>query len=95
MTVARWEDLKTIGARLASHRLTGLLSIDLEGATTISAVGAIGTDRANTFAWKRGSRGLDRALAELEEFAQGASCLVGHNIIEHDLPASGQVRTRI
>ena len=86
MTVARWEDLKAIGARLASHRLTGLLSIDLEGATTISAIGAIGTDRVNTFAWKGGSRGLDRALAELEGFARGAYCLVGHNIIEHDLP---------
>ena len=86
MTVARWEDLKAIGARLASHRLTGLLSIDLEGATTISAIGAIGTDSANTFTWKGGSRGLDKALAELQEFAQAASCLVGHNIIEHDLP---------
>ncbi len=86
MTVRRWEDNKAIGARFASHRLTGLLSLDLEGATTISAIGAIGTDRANTFAWKGGNRGLDKALAELEEFARDASCLVGHNIIEHDLP---------
>ena len=86
MTVARWEDVRAIGGRLASHRLTGLLSIDLEGATTISAIGAIGTDRAITFAWKGGNRGLARALAELEEFARGASCLIGHNIIEHDLP---------
>ncbi|MCY4119817.1 MAG: hypothetical protein OXG72_02735, partial [Acidobacteria bacterium] len=82
MTVGRWEDPKAVGARLASHRLTGLLSIDLEGATTISAIGAIGTDRANTFAWKGGNRGLDKALAELDHFARGASCLVGHNIIE-------------
>lgn len=86
MTIASWEDLKGIRGRLASHNLRGLLSIDLEGATTVSAIGAIGTDRANTFAWKGGNRALDTALADLEEFARGASCLVGHNIIEHDLP---------
>ena len=84
--MARWEDPKAIGARLASYRLAGLLSIDLEGTTTISAIGAIGTDDAKTFVWKGGNRGLDKTLAELEEFARGASCLVGHNIIEHDLP---------
>ena len=86
MTIARWEDPTGAGARLASHRLPGFLSIDLEGATTISAIGAIDTRSRDAFAWKGGSRALGDALAELDEFARGASCLVGHNIIEHDLP---------
>ena len=86
MAVARWNDVKEVGQRLASHRLSGLLSVDLEGRTTISAIGAIRSDRSSTYAWKGDHRGLNTALRDLDEFAAGAACLVGHNIIEHDLP---------
>ncbi len=85
MAGGHWQDAKGIGDRLASHGLGGLLALDLEGRTSISAIGALGADGAHTFAWKRRA-GLHDALARLDEFAGGASFLVGHNIIEHDLP---------
>ena len=86
MAVARWNDVKEVGERLASRGLSGLLSIDLEGRTTISAIGAVRSDRSSTYAWKGDRRALSRALRDLDEFAAGAACLVRHNIIEHDLP---------
>ena len=85
MAVERWRDDKGVGTRLAAHQLAGLLSIDLEGSENIHAIGAIRTDRSTTFTWRGDSNGLPAALAALEEFSEGASYLVGHNIIEHDL----------
>ena len=85
MAVQRWSDDKELGKRLAAHRFSGLLSIDLEGSERIGAIGAIRTDRSTTFTWRGDSTGLPAVLAALEEFAEGASFLVGHNIIEHDL----------
>ena len=83
--VERWTDDNSEGNRLAAHGLTALLSLDLEGKENIGAIGAIRTDRSATFTWRGGSGGLRAALAALDEFADGASHLVGHNIIEHDL----------
>ena len=83
--VEGWSDANGAGNRLASHRLTALLSLDLEGKENIGAIGAIRTDRSAIFTWRGGSGGLRAALAALDEFADGASYLVGHNIIEHDL----------
>ena len=85
MAVERWSDDNEVGKRLAAHRLAGLLSIDLEGSESIGAIGAIRTDRSTIFTWRGEVSGLRAALAALEEFADGASYLVGHNIIEHDL----------
>ncbi len=85
MTVERWSDAKKVRERLVAHGLTGLSSIDLEGKETIGAIGAIRTDRLRSYVWRGDGRGLNTALAALEEFAEGASYLVGHNIIEHDL----------
>ena len=85
MAVKRWSDENAAGNRLAAHRLTTLLSLDLEGSESIGAIGAIRTDRSATFTWRGKNGGLRSALAELDEFADGASHLVGHNIIEHDL----------
>ena len=85
MAVQRWSDDKEVGKRLAAHRFSGMLSIDLEGNGRIGAIGAIRTDRSTTFTWRGDSTGLPAVLAALEEFAEGASYLVGHNIIEHDL----------
>ena len=70
---------------MAAHQLAGLLSIDLEGSENIRAIGAIRTDRSTAFTWRGDSNGLPAALAALDEFSEGASYLVGHNIIEHDL----------
>ncbi len=86
MAVARWNDVEEVGEQLAARGLPGLLSIDFEGRTTISAVGAVRSDRSSTYAWRGDRRGLSRALRDLDEFAAGAACLVGYNIIEHDLP---------
>ena len=85
MPVERWSDDKEAGKRLAAHGLTGLLSVDLECSESIGAVGAIRTDRSITFTWRGDSSGLRAALAALHQFADGASYLVGHNIIAHDL----------
>ena len=57
----------------------------LEGSENIHAIGAIRTDRSKTFTWRGDSNGLPAAVAALDEFSAGASYLVGHNIIEHDL----------
>ncbi len=85
MAIERWRDEEGVGKRLAAHGLAGLLSVDLEGKNSIGAIGAIRTDRSTAFTWRGRSGGLRAALAALDEFAAGASYLVGHNIIEHDL----------
>ena len=86
MTVQPWSDDNAIAKRLAAQGLAGLLSFDLEGKAGISAIGAVAGDRSSTYSWKGNKRQLGKALANLEEFAQGATHVVGHNIIEHDLP---------
>ena len=65
--------------------MTGLLSIDLEGKSRIGAIGAVHTDQSSSYTWKGDARLRHQALAQLDQFADRASCLVGHNIIEHDL----------
>ena len=67
------------------HRLAALLSLDLEGSQNIGAIGAIRTDRSASFTWRGERGGLRDALSALDEFADGATYVVGHNIIEHDL----------
>ena len=85
MAIERWRDNEGVRSRLAAQRLAGLLSVDLEGKDNIGAIGAIRTDSSTAFTWRGRSGGLRAALAALDEFASGASYLVGHNIIEHDL----------
>ena len=85
MAIERWRDEEGVGKRLAAHGLAALLSVDLEGKDNIGAIGAIRTDRSTAFTWRGRSGGLRTALAALDEYAAGASYLVGHNIIEHDL----------
>ena len=85
MAGKHWNDYKKVAMRLKAHRLAGLLSLDLEGRENIGAIGAVHVDSSTTHAW-RGDKGrLHSALTALDAFADGASCLVGHNIIEHDL----------
>ena len=85
MTVTTWRDPKNCGKRLAAHALTGLFSVDLEGKSRIGAIGAVHTDQSSTYTWKGDARLRHQAIAQLDQFADSASCLVGHNIIEHDL----------
>ncbi len=80
-----WSDVENVGMRLQAHRLAGLLSIDLEGRESIGAIGAVHVDPSTTHAWRGDEGSLRSALNKLDAFADGASCLVGHNIIEHDL----------
>ena len=95
MAIQRWRDGEGVGKRLAPHGLPGLLSIDVEGKENIGAVGAIRTDRSTVFTWRGRNGGLRTALAALDEFAAGASYLVGHNIIEHDLELLARHTRRI
>ena len=68
------------------------ISIDLEvqkGSERIFALAAVDeeTGTALTFPPDRlRALGLNAALAQLDEFAQGAVCLVGHNLIAFDIP---------
>ncbi len=85
MAIDRWNDDNGLGMRLAAHRIPDLLSLDLEGNQRIGAIGAVHTGKSIAFAWRGDAKGLRAALAALDEFAEGAQFLVGHNIIEHDL----------
>ena len=85
MNISPWKDSEESGKRLAAHGFTGLLSIDLEGKSKIGAIGAVRADHSSTYSWKGHASGLRQALAKLDQFSEGASCIVGHNIIEHDM----------
>ena len=91
MAGKQWNDVKGVAMRLKAHRLAGLLSLDLEGRESIGAIGAVHVERSTTYAWRGNTTGSRAALAELDAFADGASCLVGHNIIEHDLSLLGKL----
>ena len=85
MAGKHWNDVNRVAVRLKAHRLAGLLSLDLEGNNRVAAIGAIHLDRSAAYAWRGNGTGSPGALAELDAFTGGAWCLVGHNIIEHDL----------
>ena len=56
-------------------------------AATIFAIGALRTDDGRRFERKnlRPGASLARALAELDALAHGAACVIGHNVLAHDL----------
>ena len=79
------EESEAAGKR-NTFRLPGL-SLDLEigrADSRIQAIGAVRTDTGESLSVARG--GLSRALRRLDEFADGASFLLGHNLIAFDLP---------
>ncbi len=88
MAGKHWNDVNKVAMRLKAHRLADLLSLDLEGNNRVAAIGAIHLDRSAAYTW-RGTGPSRGAFAELDAFAAGASYLVGHNIIEHDLVLLG------
>jgi len=64
------------------------VAIDLEihpGEDRILQIGAVTADGTRTFA-RRGGGVLERALAELDAFCEGADFLLGHNLACHDIP---------
>ena len=66
----------------------GLLSIDLEvdpKSNRIFAFAAVNPDTRETLVHDR-KTSFTKALANLDHLASGVSCLVGHNLIAHDLP---------
>ena len=72
-----------------SHPLSGCLSLDLEVGKQDNRIRAFAgvrpdTGRSLTFPTKR--RGLARSLNDLDELANGADFLLGHNIISFDVP---------
>ena len=85
MTTEPWNDSRAIRHRLEQHSFRSVVSLDLEGKTSISAIGAVRTDNSSTFSWKGQRRNLRQALLDLNSFVKGANYLVGHNILEHDL----------
>ena len=69
------------------------VSLDLEVAPNdgcIRALAAIRPDTGGRLVWSGG--GLSDALAELDKFARGASFVLGHNLIEFDLPQLAAVK---
>ncbi len=73
----------------ADMRIPGLrcLSLDLEvgkGDGRIRALGAVRSDTGRRLA--HSGAGLAAALVDLDRLADGASCVLGHNLIAFDLP---------
>ena len=69
--------------------LTCCLSLDLEVGRAddrIHAVAGVRPDTGQAVAVPRVGRNLAQALARLDELAEGADFLLGHNLIDFDLP---------
>ena len=76
---------------LDGHRdaLTRCLSLDLEVGRAddrIHALAGVRPDTGQTMAVPRVGRNVGQALARLDELAEGADFLLGHNLIDFDLP---------
>ena len=73
----------------AAGALTRCLSLALEvgkADNRIHAVAGVRPDTGQKVAIPRVGRGLARALARLDELAHGADFVLGHNLIDFDLP---------
>lgn len=77
------------------------LVLDLETAhitagpapTRVHMVGALRVDTSAEFELSiNKSSPIDQALNELDSLCDGADCLIGHNILAHDLPVLEQIR---
>ena len=69
--------------------LSSCLSLDLEVGRNdgrIHALAGVRPDTDTSFTFNRRRRGLPQALVRLDELAQGADFLLGHNLIDFDLP---------
>ena len=71
------------------HALSRCLSLDLEvdrNDGRIHALAGVRPDTDKSFTFARRRRGLPAALGRLDELADGADFLLGHNLIDFDLP---------
>ena len=71
------------------HTLLRCLSLDLEVGRNdgrIHALAGVRPDTDKSFTFARRRRGLPAALGRLDEMADGADFLLGHNLIDFDLP---------
>lgn len=80
-----------MGAELdtTTGRSENFLSLDLEVGVKDRRIHAFAAIRSNTghlLTRRTSSGGLDAALAELDNFADGVDFLLGHNLIDFDLP---------
>ncbi len=75
---------------LLEHSL--LLDLEVSHQGRLLKVGAVLGDR--TLA-RSGNIALDVTLSELEQLAEGATCLVGHNLVRHDLQVLREQAPRI
>ena len=82
------EDLtRKIAAQRLAIGLSSCLAVDLEvskGTGRIHAFAGVRPDTGESVVFGDGGR-LDRALAELDDLAQGADYVLGHNLIKFDL----------
>ena len=71
---------------MVSHSQRGCLSLDLEVGSDdrIHAIGAVRADTARSLTLS--GCGLAALLSRLDDFAEGACFLLGHNLIAFDLP---------
>ena len=81
------------------HRdaLTLCLSLDLEVGRAddrIHALAGVRPDTGQTVAVPRAGRNPAQALARLDELAEGADFLLGHNLIDFDIPAPAGRQSR-
>ena len=80
---------REIAAQRLTMRLSRCLSVDLEVAKKtgrIHAFAGVRPDIGESAVFPLAGRSLEQALAELDDLAEGADFLLGHNLIKFDLP---------
>ncbi len=78
-----------MGTRTGVSELSRCVSIDLEVSKDTGRIHAFAGERSDSdesVVFPQQGRTLDRALADLDDLADGASFLLGHNLIKFDLP---------
>ena len=78
-----------MGARTGVSELSRCVSIDLEVAKDtkrIHAFAGVRPDSDRSVVFPGGGRTFNQALADLDDLADGADFVLGHNLINHDLP---------
>ena len=78
-----------MGTRAGVSELSRCVSIDLEVSTQAGRIHAFAGERPDSgrsVVFPEQGRSLDQALADLDDLADGAGFVLGHNLIKFDLP---------
>ena len=78
-----------MGTRAGVSELSRCVSIDLEVSTQTERIHAFAGERPDndrSVVFPQQGRNFEQALADLDDLADGASFLLGHNLIKFDLP---------